>query len=88
MGNTLSHYSRHTIVVQEVREKWWRVHESTVRVGEDHARREDIVGIGTTDIETRLEEWTCISIHASIEAKDRCSCLVIESTEISATTTR
>ena len=74
---TLPYHSTDTIVIQEVREKWWRVHESAVRVREDHSCRQDIVGIGSSDIETRLEEWIRISIHTSIETKNIRCCFII-----------
>ena len=71
---TLPYHSTDTIVIQEVREKWWRVHESTVRVREDHSCRQDVIGIGSADIETRSKERSRISVHASIQAEDCCSC--------------
>ena len=80
--NLLLHDSCHTIVIEILWEKWWRIHEGSIWVGDDDSCCEYVISIRTTDIETTIEEWFRISIHTSIKTENIIGCLISYRTDI------
>ena len=63
-------------------EEGWRIDEGTIRVGENDSGREDLIGIRSTNIESRIEERIGISIEAAIDLQDTLGRPTTEWTEV------